>query len=87
MLFPPEAYIKVGIPDDFCLLELKDFQGLLPKAHDAGVPVFALTTEQLTEQGTVLEGLEQNRSKFYEVFKHRSYALTDEISFNIKQLH
>jgi len=29
----------------------------------------ALTLCLLAEQGTVLEGLEQNRSKFYEVFK------------------
>jgi chromosome partitioning protein len=69
MLFSQEAYIKVGIPDDFCLLELKDFQGLLPKAHVADVPVFALTNEQIAETGSILEGLAKNRDKFHEEFK------------------
>lgn len=68
MLFPKEAYSEVGIPEDFCLLELQDFHGLLPKAHSAGVPIFALTTEQINETGAVLQGLEKNRRKFCEDF-------------------
>lgn len=70
MLFPEEAYIKAGIPDDFCLLKLKDFQGLLPKAYAAGIPVFALTAEQIAETGNVLKQLEKNRDKFYEEFEN-----------------
>ncbi len=69
MLFPQEVYSEVGIPDDFCLLELKDFQGLLPKSYAAGVPVFALTKEQIAETGSVLQGLETNRDNFYAEFK------------------
>jgi chromosome partitioning protein len=69
MLFPQEAYKEVGIPDDFCVLELKDFQGLLPKSYEAGVPVFALTKSQIAETGPVLKGLETNRDNFYQEFK------------------
>ncbi|MDD5271635.1 MAG: ParA family protein [Methylovulum sp.] len=69
MLFPQQAYDEVGIPDDYCVLELKDFQGLLPKSYDAGVPVFALSTIQIAETGSVLEGLEKNRDNFYAEFK------------------
>lgn len=69
MLFPKDAYTKVGIADDFCLFELKDFQGLLPKAHAAGVPVFALTAEQIGETGPILKNLERNRDKFRQEFE------------------
>lgn len=68
MLFSKEAYNEVGINEDFCVLELKDFQGLLPKSHEAGVPVFALTSSQIAETGSVLEGLERNRDKLLTEF-------------------
>lgn len=69
MLFPEAAYKDVGISDDFCLLELKDFQGLLPKSQLAGVPVFALTSQQLNETGQVLHDLEKNRDDIRESFR------------------
>lgn len=69
MIFPKEAYDEVGITGDFCVLELKDFQGLLPKSYEAGVPVFALTSAQLAETGSVLDGLEKNRDKLFNEFE------------------
>jgi hypothetical protein len=69
MLFSRSAYEEVGIPDDFCLLELKDFQGLLPKSHEAGVPVFALTSEQIGYSGDPLTNMEKNRDDFAQDFK------------------
>jgi cellulose biosynthesis protein BcsQ len=69
MLFSEEAYKDVGISDNFCLLELKDFQGLLPKSHLAGIPVFALTSQQLGESGQVLWDLEKNRDDIKEAFE------------------
>ncbi|QOJ19392.1 MAG: ParA family protein [Gammaproteobacteria bacterium] len=69
MLFSRVAYEEAKIPEDFCVLELKDFQGLLPKSYEAGVPIFALTRDQLSESGPVLEGLENNRDKFYAEFQ------------------
>jgi chromosome partitioning protein len=68
MLFPITVYDELEIPDDFCILELKDFQGLLPKAYEAKVPVFALTDKQLNESGAVLDGMKANRNKFKQDF-------------------
>jgi cellulose biosynthesis protein BcsQ len=65
MLFTADAYKKAKIShDSYCLLELKDFQGLLPKAHNAGVPVFALNDAEINETGSVLDGLIKNRDLF-----------------------
>ncbi len=75
MLFPQAVYDEVGISDDFCVLELKDFQGLLPKSYEAGVPVFALTSAQIAETGSVLQGLETNRDRFHEDFKALAYKI------------
>lgn len=72
MLFSQDAYREAGIQDDFCLLELKDFQGLLPKAHDAGVPVFALTSEQIGYSGGALKGMENARDLFKQDFESLS---------------
>lgn len=69
MLFPKEVYSEAKIADDLCLLELKDFQALLPKSHISCVPIFALTNEQIDETGNVLENLKSNRDKFEEEFK------------------
>jgi hypothetical protein len=69
MLFSIDACKDAGIPDDFCLLELKDFQGLLPKAHDARVPVFALTSLQMGYTGQPLTDMEKNRDAFFNDFE------------------
>ena len=68
MLFEDEKYKIAGISDDYCLGEIQDFQGLLPKSNDIGVPVFSLTDEEISETGPVLDGMRQNRDRFYENF-------------------
>jgi chromosome partitioning protein len=60
MLFPLEAYQNAAIQADFCLAEISDFQGLLPKSKDAGVPIFALSDIQMGETGFRLEGMQKN---------------------------
>ncbi len=72
MLFTDNAYKQAKIPNDYCLLELKDFQGLLPKAHEAGVPVFSLTASQIGYSGDVLTGMENNRNLFKTEFENLS---------------
>ncbi|WP_217607254.1 ParA family protein [Chitinophaga sp. GbtcB8] len=69
MMFTPENYRLAQISDDYCLAEISDFQGLLPKAYNAGVPIFQLTEEQIGETGPVLEGMIRNRDAFYGVFE------------------
>lgn len=51
------------------MIEIPDFQGLLPKARNTGVPVFAITDEEISESGVVLEGLIANREKFRLIFE------------------
>lgn len=74
MLFSPQAYSEVEIPEDYCLLELKDFQSLLPKSHEKGVPVFALKLEEM-ETGVVLEALEKNRENIFNDFQKLAQQL------------
>jgi chromosome partitioning protein len=59
-----------GLPnDDYCLGEIPDFQGLLPKSNEAGVPVFAVTNEEIKETGPVLKGFQDRRKKFRKQFE------------------
>ena len=69
MLFDSLVYTNAGISSDFCLAEIPDFQGLLPKANDNGVPVFAINNDEIRESGAVLDGLIEKRNHFYELFK------------------
>jgi cellulose biosynthesis protein BcsQ len=58
-----------------CLAEISDFQGLLPKALRTGVPVFALTDDEIGETGPVLDQMRENRNRFNGLFSH----LTNEV--------
>ncbi len=60
----------------YCLSQIQDFHGLLPKSHDAGVPVFELTDAEINEQGAVLEAAKSNRDAFRAQFK----GISDEVS-------
>lgn len=69
MLYSNEKYLEIYQDNDYCLAEIPDFQGLLPKAHEAGVPVFALTNDQIRETGPVLDQLSGNRDNFNALFE------------------
>ena len=60
----PEEVINTG----FCLSEIPDFHGLLPKAFEAGVPIFDLTDNEIREAGTVLDNLAEKRNTFFKQF-------------------
>lgn len=64
MLFRPEKYIEAGIPNDYCLAEIKDFQSLGQKSQELGIPVFALEDTQLDATGTVKAQLIVSRNEF-----------------------
>ena len=53
----------------YCLGEIPDFQGLLPKSHDAGVPIFALTDADIGETGPVLANAVERRDRFSAQFE------------------
>lgn len=76
MAFSPEQYGKSFIDDRYCLAEIADFQGLLPKAHQAGVPVFELTDRDIAETGPVLEQMKIKK----QVFKKQFAAISKKIA-------
>ena len=70
MLFDTEAYREADIGEvDFSLAEIPDFQSILQKANAAGVPVFALTDDELSETGVVLRQLQDKREEFNGIFE------------------
>lgn len=68
MLLSEDTYGSDFIQNGLCISEIPDFQGLLPKSLDAGVPVFALEENEIGESGTVLEGMIEKRNQFNEHF-------------------
>jgi chromosome partitioning protein len=54
--------------DGYCLGEIPDFQSLLPKSHEAGVPIFELTDSEIGETGPVQEGFQERRGRFRDQF-------------------
>lgn len=70
MTLDPDRYEEANIIRDngFCLQEISDFQSLLPKSYDAGVPVFDLTDDELNATGPVLNQLKEKREIFSQIF-------------------
>ncbi|MCG3877899.1 ParA family protein [Psychrobacter sp. Ps6] len=56
----------------YCLAEIPDFQGLLPKSHVAHVPVFALLDGDMDNTGSVLETMINKRNSLLEHFESLS---------------
>jgi chromosome partitioning protein len=69
MTLDPDQYGVDFINSKYCLAEIADFHGLLPKSHQAGVPVFDLTAADIAETGPVLEGMQAKTRLFYDQFK------------------
>jgi hypothetical protein len=53
----------------YCLSEIPDFQGLLPKSSDVGVPVFEIQDNEIHETGPVLAGFKTRRDSFRAQFQ------------------
>jgi len=69
MVFEQSAYEEAEIMDDFCIAEIPNFQSILQKANNAGVPVFIISDEQIQETGIILEQLQSKRVEFYQLFE------------------
>lgn len=63
-----QSYPAELIANKYCLDEIPDFQGLLPKANDIGVPVFDIKDNEIRETGPVLEGMITKRNNFNNQF-------------------
>jgi chromosome partitioning protein len=68
MALSPEQYGPL-VAAQFCLAEVPDFQGLLPKANDIGVPVFALEDDEMGATGPILTGMIEKRDLFRTQFE------------------
>jgi chromosome partitioning protein len=81
MTLDPEQYGLDFVQNQYCLAEIPDFQGLLPKSHQAGVPVFDLTDQDIAETGPVLEGLRVKRALFFDHFDSMSKKLVNLMAY------
>lgn len=68
MLLDKDAFIDSTIPENFCISEVPDFQSLLQQANKVGVPVFAISDEEIGRSGTVLETMKGKRNTFDGIF-------------------
>jgi len=67
MTLTPGQYGNVA-KNGYCLGQISDFQGLLPKSNEAGVPIFEITDAEIRETGPVLETAKKNRDSFRDKF-------------------
>ncbi|SNT71322.1 ParA family protein [Psychrobacter sp. LV10R520-6] len=69
-------YSENLISEGYCLAEIPDFQGLLPKSNKAQVPVFALLDEEIEYSGKVLETMLTKRDHLLTIFEGLETNLT-----------
>lgn len=81
MTLTDQQYGNGFVLSGYCLSEIPDFQGLLPKAHDAGVPVFAIRDNEIREAGNVLAGMKEKREMFYKQFEQLSISIEQKLSY------
>lgn len=81
MTLLPEQYTDNFIQKGYCLAEIPDFQGLLPKSRTAGVPIFELQKDEIKEIGKVLAELIEKRDKFKKGFELISQELVDFLAY------
>jgi cellulose biosynthesis protein BcsQ len=62
LTLPDNSYLNALKDNGFCLEEIPDFGALLPRAHETGVPVFALRNDELGATGVVLDGMIRKRN-------------------------
>jgi len=76
MVLAPADYGQDLIDSGYCLAEIPDFHGLLPKSYNAGVPVFDLTDAEIGETGVVLDGMKEKRDSFHDLFAETCAKIT-----------
>lgn len=81
MTLDPEHYTEAFIESGYCLDEIPDFQGLLPKSYQAGVPVFELLDTEINETGPVLDQMKRSRNNFEEKFQLLNQKMIQLLSY------
>lgn len=77
----PEEYGDDLLDEGLCLSQIPDFQGLLPKSYDAGVPVFELLDNEINETGPVLDAMQKKREMFFENVQAVSEKIEELINY------
>lgn len=71
------AYSDALRKNGYCLEEIPDFGALLPRSHEAGVPVFALRDAELGATGPVLENMVVKRGQIHGQLSSVAQTLRD----------
>jgi cellulose biosynthesis protein BcsQ len=80
LVLDEERYSAAELLDGYCVAEIPDFQGLLPKAYNAGVPIFEVTDKEIGETGPVLAQMKEKRRTFDDLFTQ----ITDKLVLLLK---
>jgi cellulose biosynthesis protein BcsQ len=75
MMLSAASYPQSLVLHHYCLAEIPDFQGLLPKAFAAGVPVFDLEDNEIGEVGNVLDTMKEKRDMFKTVVQSATQTI------------
>ena len=67
--------------EGYCLAEIPDFQGLLPKAYAAEVPVFELTDSEIREVGSVLDNMRTKRASLLDIFNELTIKIENLLKY------
>ena len=68
MMLPDQVYGDENMGTASCLATIPDFNRLIAKSQDHQTPVFALTSEQIGQSGTILENTLESRDNFKQIF-------------------
>ncbi len=68
MLLPDSAYRSAGLDKDFTLATIPDFNSLIAISQDNQTPIYALTKEQLNQQGVVYKQTLESQKEFDRIF-------------------
>jgi len=68
MVFPRHIYSAEGITDDFCLIQISDFNSLIAISQDCQTPIFAVNPEQIKQSGRALGTTLNSQNQFRDAF-------------------
>ena len=69
MTLSDRDYKDSGMDDDCCLALIPSFNTLIASSQENQTPVFSLTSEQIKQQGIVLDRSTESVAKFHEIFE------------------
>jgi cellulose biosynthesis protein BcsQ len=82
MLISSQIYAEQGIDNSFYLTKIPNFNSLITLSQEHRTPVYALTSQQLGQTGTALEGNQRKQAKFRDMFSDladKIIGLTSEV--------